>query len=246
MARVKSIFRYVSDGDKAKFRHSQCLMTISVGQQTHEDERFDATMELVNASFGSCILCVDDSLQRHTMALNAEEDADFFYETSIKEGDLWLARNEKYYSKLTILKKIIRWERWLNHPNYNTQKSKIRKLIETDPTYKAAFDHAIDEFLGKYRERLANPEGFDMVRARQLSFDFTLEECTALSLWPELTCHFEVYPNRHNSAIEETRRRFVLPDYPDLLRAVTIGFRNAKQIKPQRFESLHHEENVLT
>jgi hypothetical protein len=246
MARVKAIFRYLEESDKVKFPQSQCLMTISVGQQTHEDERFEATIALINASFGACVLCVDDSLQRHTMALNVKEDADYFYDTSIREGDLWLARNEKYYSQLTILKKIIRWDHWLKHPNFAAQQKKIRECIETDPTYKAAFDYAIDEFLEKYCNRLENPANFDRERARQLSFNFTLEECTALSLWPELQCHFEVYPNRHNRAIEETRKRFVAPDYPDLVHAVTIGFRNAKQIKPQRFEFLNQtKENIL-
>jgi len=236
MASIKSIFRYVTEEDRAKFNQSQCLLTISVGQQTHEEERFDSTMDLINASFKSCVLCIDDSLQRHTMALNMAKDAAFFYDISIKEGDLWLARNEKYYSKLTIPTKIIRWNRWLEHPNYLKQQNKVKQLIDTDSEYKAAFEHAIDEFLEKYERRLNDPDQFDKSRAKQLCFDFTLEECTALGLWPELDCHFEVYPNRHNRAIEETRRRFVLPFYPDLLRSVTIGFRNAKQIKPQCFE----------
>lgn len=246
MSKVKAIFRYIVESDKAKFKDSQCLLTISVGQRTHEEERFESTMELINASFGSCILCIDDSLQRHTMALNSQRDADFFYDTAIKEGDLWLIRNEKYYSKLTIPRKIIRWNRWLNHPNYHVQQNKIKKFIEDDLSYKEAFDHAVNEFLIKYCERLMNPQSFDMVRARELSFNFILEECTALSLWSELECQFEVYPNRHNGAIEETRKHFVLPYYPDLLQSVTIGFRNATQIKPQRFELLaRNKEEIL-
>ena len=76
MTRVKSFFRYVSETEKSKFCSSQCFLTISVGQQTHEGERFESTMELVNASFQSCILCIDDSLQRHTMALNTDKNAD--------------------------------------------------------------------------------------------------------------------------------------------------------------------------
>lgn len=246
MTTVKSIFRYVNENDKAQFSHSQCLLTISVGQQTHEGERFESTMALINASFGSCVLCVDDSLQRHTMALNTDKDAEFFYEISMKEGDLWLDRNEKYYSKLTIPTKIIRWNKWLNHPNYHAQQKKVKQEIESDLIYKATFEHSTTEFLEKYCQRLAHPENFDLIKARQLCFEFTLEECTALSLWSELECHFEVYPNKHNAAIEETRRRFILPHYPNLLRSVTIGFRNAKQIKPQQFSLLQNrEEKVL-
>lgn len=238
MPTVKSFFKYLHEVDPSQFKNSQCLLTISVGQQTHEDERFESTVALINDSFGSCILCVDDSLQRHTMALNTEKDADSFYNRSIKEGDLWLDRNQKYYSQLTIPLQIIRWEKWLNHVNYHAQKEKVKQAIESDPVYQAAFEHSITEFLEKYTKRLKHPEHFDQIRemkARKLCFEFILEECTALSLWPELVCHFEVYPNRHNAAIEETRKRFVLPDYPNLLRPITIGFKNAKQIKPQQF-----------
>ena len=93
----------------------------------------------------------------------------------------------------------------------------------------------------KYRERLPDPENFDLERARRLSYDFVTEECAALCLWSELQCHFEIYPIRHNDAINATRKRFVLPQHHGLLQAVTISFRNVKQIKPQRF-LLQNEE----
>ena len=74
----KSIFRSTSDDVKSQFKKSRCLLTISVGQATHEGELFAATMDLINASFKSCVLLIDDSLQRHTMAFNTAEKADFF------------------------------------------------------------------------------------------------------------------------------------------------------------------------
>jgi len=73
-----------------------------VGQATHEEELFAITLDLVNKSFASCTLLVDDSLQRHNMAINTTKDANFFYEIAVKEGDLWLERNRKYYDGLTI------------------------------------------------------------------------------------------------------------------------------------------------
>lgn len=226
---------------KPKFIHSDCLLTISVGQATHEEEIFDATIELINSSFASCTLLIDDSLQRHNMALNSMKDADYFYETSIKEGDLWLERNEKYYNKLTIPRRIFRWDRWLNHPKFHNQLNRVKAEINCDPTYKKVFDNSIEGFLKKYHSRLENPESFDWERARSLSYDFVIEECTALCLWPELQCHFEVYPIKHNDAINATRERLVLPHYPDLLQAVTIKFRNIKQMKPQHFFLLQNK-----
>lgn len=98
---------------------------------------FACTMELINNYFGSCVLLVDDTLQRHTMALNTPGDADFFYNIALEEGDMWLERNKKYYSKLTIPTKIMRWDFWLNHLQFNTTRHAIIKLTETDPVYKS-------------------------------------------------------------------------------------------------------------
>lgn len=237
MSYIKSVFKCEDDYKKI-FKDSQCLLTISVGQATHEGEMFSSIINLINNNFNSCILLIDDSLQRHTMAINSKKGADYFYQLSIEEGDLWLQRHKKYYENLSIPIKILRWDQWLNHVNFVSTRNKIVSTINTDLAYKEAFDNSIDKFLTKYCERLFNPHGFDMQRARQLSYDFVIEECTALCLWTELNCQFEIYPNRHNAAIEQTRKRFVLSSHPDLLRPVAVIFRNAGQMKPQCFELL--------
>jgi len=247
MGYTKPVFRYIEEQEKANFSQSQCLLTISVGQEVHEGEKFFSTIELVNGAFNSCIMLIDDSLQRHTMAINTTKDAAFFYKTSVKEGNLWLKRNEKYYSRLTILKKIIRWDTWLAHPAYESKQKELKTLIENDVSYRETFEDTITEFLRRYYERLQRVLGFDMAKARQLCFDYLLEECVAMCLWHELNCHFEVYPSRRNQAMSETHRRFVLPNYPDLLHPVGIKFKNRKQLKPQCFEVLKDKkEKILT
>ncbi|MGD9152679.1 MAG: hypothetical protein PVG30_03350 [Gammaproteobacteria bacterium] len=242
MAKTKCFFRFLNNEDKTIFQQSRCLFTISVGQQTHENEHFEATIELLNKSFKSCIMLVDDSLQRHTMAFNRKQNPDYFYEISIKEGDLWLERNKKYYENLQNLEQIIRWDNWLNHPKFNEQKEAIKKLIEKDKDYAYAFESSVRDFVTKYHNRISNNEKFNLERAKELSFNFILEECTALCLWVELNCNYEAYPNLHNAAINSTREKFVLPTRPDLLNVLTLGFRNAKQLEPQRFLLL---ENLM-
>jgi hypothetical protein len=234
MSKIKAFFKCAEEL-KSQFAHSDCLLTISVGQAAHEEEVFDVTMELVNRSFASCTLLIDDSLQRHNMALNSTKDADFFYDISIREGDLWLQRNKKYYNSLTIPKRIFRWDKWLKHPKLSQCIKQVRVAIKDDAAYKKVFDKSIEDFLKKYSKRLHDINNFDWQRARKLSYDFVTEECAALCLWPELQCHFEAYPIKHNEAITVTRERFIAPHYPQLLQAVNIGFRNIKQIKPQRF-----------
>ncbi len=240
MARVKPVFR-CKETDKEIFKNSQCLLTISVGQEVHEGEKFAATIELVERSFKSCIMLIDDTLQRHTIALNAPQNADFFFEQSLKEGDLWLLRNEQYYGELTILKKIMRWNDWLNHPNYVQQQQIIKELTNSDPSYKYSFEFTVNEFVTRYHQRLSDNLSFNMERAHQLCFDYLAEECTAMCLWPEINCNFEVYPSYRNLAMDETHKRFVLPSHPTLLHALPIKFKNRKQLKPQSFEVLKNK-----
>jgi hypothetical protein len=245
MSYIRAVFKR-ADAYKSILKNSQCLLLISVGQEAHEGERFESTINLINASFSSCIISLYDSLQRYTMALDNTKDPKFFHDISVKEGDLWLERNEKYYSKLTIPKKITRWDSWLNHPNFSTQRNKLITLASNDLSYQAVFDSTIATYLSRYCKRIDDLSSFDNKRAHQLCFDYLIEECTVLCLWPELQCQFEVYPNRHNDAMEETRKRFIRPYYSNLLHSIAISFRNAKQVKPQCFQLLTNEEVALT
>ena len=234
MSSIKPVFKG-SNLNKETFKQSTCLLTISVGQEVHEGDKFAATLDLVNASFGSAILLIDDSLQRHSMALDKNQDADDFYDISILEGDRWLARNKKYYQNLRILRDIIRWDTWLKHPKYSPQQQTIQSLMANEADYQASFDNTIDEFLRRYYPRLLDQQDFDSQRARRLCLDYLIEECTALCLWTELNCHYEVYPSKRNLAMEETHKRLVLPVYSELLHPIAIKFKNRKQLKPQQF-----------
>ncbi|HEV2523688.1 MAG TPA: hypothetical protein VGU44_00965 [Gammaproteobacteria bacterium] len=231
---IKPVFKFQTNIDKTIFEKSRCLLTISVGQEAHEGYKFGATIDLVNTAFESCILLIDDSLQRHSMALNKPEDADFFYHTSIVAGDAWLTRNKQYYQKLDCLEQIIRWDKWLKHPCYLEKQDQIKTLLSKDKDYQHSFDETIAAFL-KRNHHLRNGY-FDDENARRLCLDYLTEECAALCLWPEINAHFEVYPNKRNLAMTQTHQRFVLPQFPQLLHPIAIKFKNRKQFKPQNFD----------
>jgi len=177
--------------------------------------------------------------------LDRKENADDLHEIAVIEGDRWLARNEKYYSGLSNLNQIVRWDQWLKHDEYQNNQTKLRSIMQEDETYKKIFDDTIHQFLGRYCSRV-DEASFDLERAHRLCFEYLLEECTAMTLWPQLNCHFEVYPSKRNFAMDETHKRFVLPEYPELLHAVAIKFKNRKQLKPQHFSVISEvlEERV--
>ncbi|MCX7114807.1 MAG: hypothetical protein NTW08_02690 [Gammaproteobacteria bacterium] len=245
MGKIKAVYRYIDEMNREKFKQAQCLLTISVGQEVHEDEKFEATIQLINTTFRSCIMLVDDTLQRHTMAINQIKSPQDLQATSLDEGNQWLVRNEKYFSQLNNLSKIIRWDMWLKHEQYERNQNIIKQLIEDDIVYKKLFHITIDEFLTRYVSRVAAGSYFNYERAYQLCLDYLIEECTAMTLWPELNCHFEVYPSRRNPVMDETHKRFVLPEYPNLLHAVAVKFKNRKQLKPQHFKTLEIDYNKI-
>lgn len=239
---VKPVLKSNTVVSKETFKNSNCLLTISVGQEVHEAEKFAATIDLVADTFATCVMLIDDTLQRHTMALQSKEDAAFFYEKSLRAGDAWLERNEKYFKQLKIPLKIIRWNKWLKHPHYEQKNRKVHLEINKDPLYKQAFERTVNEFLRRVYNRLLNQKPMNVDKDYVLCFDYLIEECTALCLWSELNCHFEVYPSQRNLAMEATHQRFVLLDHPNLLHPLSIKFKNRKQLKAQSFDFLKNDE----
>lgn len=244
MENIKAVYRYVDDIHREKFGNAQCLLTISVGQEIHEGDKFESTIQLVSNTFQSCIMLVDDTLQRHTMALNTNKTPEELYSFSLDEGSQWLTRNEPYYAQLKNLSKIVRWNTWLHHPAYKINQNLIKNELARNGEYKKQFDLTVKEFLDRYIPRLGESSYFDYDRGYQLCLDYLIEECTAMTLWPELQCHYEVYPSRRNFAMEATHRQFVLAKNPDLLHAVGVKFKNRKQLKPQTFnmQNINHSQ----
>jgi tRNA-dependent cyclodipeptide synthase len=225
------------DVDESSFAGSVCLLSISVGQEAHEDERLAAAFELINNSFGGCIIALYDSLQRYTMALIRNQSPDYFYSMAVKEGELWLERNEKYLKRLNNLKSVIHWDEWLKHPHYSDYRKNIQNLIETDTNFEKIFHSVILDYLKRFNKRAPV---LDQNHAYKVCFNYLLEECAAFCLWTETGCAYEIYPGKHNAAIEEVRRRFVLPS--KMLTPLSLMFKPRKNLRPQQFITLNDME----
>ena len=234
---LKALLKYHHSFDPKCFKSARCLLTISVGQEVHEGEALDITIDVVNRHFGSVILLIDDSLQRHTMALHQPLGAEAFYEPALNAGDAWLSRNAAAYQRLQGLSRILRWDHWLKHPEFKTQEQYLRTQLKQDPAYRDSMDQTIEIFLHRYCRRLTQARAFNHPRAQGLCLDYLLEECTALCLWPELQCQFEVYPSPRNQAMTYTHQQWVLPQYPDLLHPIALKFKHRKPFKPQSMET---------
>jgi hypothetical protein len=246
MSKIKPVFK-CEEHFKATFKDSKCLLTISVGQEVHEGDKFEKTIGLVNQAFQSCVVLIDDTLQRHTMAIETNSSSgDDLLGLSKQEGELWFERSRLVINQLTIPYKIITWDDWLGHSKFNSIKSVLNILYCQDAIFNGAIEDTINEFLTRYDRRSISNNFVSDPRARKLCYDYLIEECVAMHLWTELGCHFEVYPSRRNAAMSEIHRRFVLPQHPDLLHSVRIKFKNKKQLKPQVFSALANRELLVS
>ncbi|MES2203877.1 MAG: hypothetical protein V4496_01525 [Pseudomonadota bacterium] len=240
MSQIKSVFR-CENQYKLKFSQSSCLLTISVGQETHEKERFSPTIDLIGRSFSACTIALHDSLQRHTIALDREGSADDYYDTAIAMGDLWLERNKQYLDAQNIPVTIIRWDEWFKDVEFQKYKEKVINELNCDESYRAEFNRTISEYLTRCCKRHPNPEQFDRKRAEQLCLDYLIEECAVLCMWPKTGCQFEAYTGKHNAAMNETQKRFLTSE---TIQSIAIGFNRRPNLKPQNFNFHKNEESV--
>lgn len=211
---------------KKNFKENDCLLIISVGQNVHEGNIFLSTIKLIDSAFRECTILIDDSIQRHTLAIDDDAPPEILYKKSIKNGDEWIERNEKYYSKLTIPYHIIRWDYWLKHPEYPEQRFKVNHLYETDACIKEAFHAAIRKFLTRYQARTQHSE-FNYERAFHLCLDYLQEECAAMCLWAKTGYAFEVYPSGRNQAMSAIYTHLIEP-YTTMLRSISLYIRTQK------------------
>lgn len=217
--------------EKEKFKKSSCLLTISVGQEVHEGEKFKATIDLVNNTFNECVMLVDDTLQRHTLRLNepslGDEEA---YNLSLIEGDIWLQRNAKHYNMFNIPFSFKRWDNWLFHKDFNEKLKIIENEINNNICYKYSFDNTIIQFLNRYNKRLENIN-HDENFGYNLCMQYLKEECSIMLLWVNDGYNYEVYPSRRNEAMKATHDIFIKPYVNGILESVSLKFHKKKNNK---------------
>ena len=221
-------------------KRSDCILHISVGQAYHEGEKLIATMDLINETFKSCIIMLCDTLQRHTLKIKHPDlSDDELYKKALLLGDEWLARNRIAYAYLSIDSKIIRWDYWLNHPDYSRYKKIINELYCSDVDYKNKIQATIKKFLE--RQGLLGD-----VQAFQLCEAYVLEECPVLvPLWAQTGCQFIIYPRFRTSAMSATYQHFIACSGQDILKEVALKFNKRTIPKKLSFSYVNKKDKEL-
>ena len=202
---------------------NSCILTISVGQNVHEGEKFKATLNLINKNFKKCTIGVCDTLQRHSIAMLAGLEGDVLYEIAKKDGDQWIDRNIEYCKKyLAIPFEIIRWDNWLRDEKYKLYREQVNFLYNTDKVFVSIIEKLAIEFNNRLKKRDYN---LDEEKGLKLSTEYLLEECAVMSIWYEEGYNVDVYPAIRNEAIEYCFSIIMSQYYNHLLLPAGVNFR---------------------
>ncbi len=221
--RAKAIFLNQKD-EKHNFHLSNAVLLVSVGQSNHENFKLAATIELINKKFHSCDVAVCDVLQRYTLKIFDYSADDEIYTKSKIQGSSWIERNNQTLKSLKIQHKIFRWEEYLLHSDFESYKKKIILTYQEDEDFKNAMNLTISAFLKRFLRRVPD---VDERSASQCCFQYLAEECAIIMLmWQRCNFHYIIYPGKMPAILNATRKKFVEPFKPDLLKWLTVYVRS--------------------
>ncbi|OGT21571.1 MAG: hypothetical protein A3C55_02390 [Gammaproteobacteria bacterium RIFCSPHIGHO2_02_FULL_42_13] len=220
---AKAYFK-ASIEDKLQFPVSTCSVTISVGQRSQEGAKLAATINIINKKFKSCAIMVCDSLQRHTLEIDQTYDRTTLHEKANKIGEQWLKSNQKYFSIFSIPFEIIRWDTWLTHPQYNTKRSTINNLFNTNIDYQNQLLLASNIFIERYQA--INHITLNPVDALHCSLEYLKEECAVMLLWADKKYNFEIYPSKRNAAFAATYKYLIAPTDLNILKPISLELKS--------------------
>lgn len=242
---IKASFSQVSDQEKEAFKNSSCLIPLSIGQSAHYGAYLAATLEKVNQSFEQCVFVLGDTLQRNTLPLtrgNQLSDQDF-YQESLMLGNKWIIENAHILALLKIPYSIIRWNYWLNHPQFEQLLVETGSLYDHNLDFQKSVEINIEDYINRLKNRgeLLLPEE----EARKYCLKYLIEECAIMQLWIGTDCHYELYPNKRSQAMESIYDCLIKKSAPNLLKPLSIRFKKKEKNNIETAEENFSQEKNL-
>jgi hypothetical protein len=203
------------------------LLLVSVGKEYHEGIKLSCTIDKINQSgFGSCVIAVADTLQRHNYYTNVASDN---YRRSLDCGTEWIRNNNEHLSKLKMKSKVLRWDECLHRKEFKHYYDKIVNEYYSNENYR----QSINETIGVFAERNNIVKGtteYENIFYRSLFY--ILEECPIIMpMWADDGIHFIIYPKQMTNAMSKTRDIFVREKNDEYVNWISLKFRK-KSLSP--------------
>ena len=214
------------EGNSTPLASSSCLITISVGQESHENDRLLSTFLKVNSIFNSCNICICDTLQRYSFGLLKKVSMEDAYKYTKELGDEWIERNKTNLNQLTIPYKISRWTEWMSSIEYKSIHEFLRQEYITNESFKNIMDYTINEFYIRQKKK-DYMISYDEVHAHSL--EYLLEECAVQSIIAKNNFNYELYPSKRNPILSYSYKNYI--KNPNVLKPISIKFETKKNYK---------------
>jgi tRNA-dependent cyclodipeptide synthase len=204
--KVKVSFR--SDSDMA-LENKRCVLLVSVGQKYHNDEKLEATINLINKSkFSSCLIGLADTLQRHNYP---EKDDSEAYEYAHSMGTQWLEKHKNILEKLEPETNVMRWDDALKCDEYKNLKLRLKSEYDNNESFKNAYHNTINNFLDRFKKRDPN---ISVKKIFDSCLTYLIEECPIIMpLWASQGYDYVIYPKPMTEAMSMTYQTFVKSQY---------------------------------
>ncbi len=176
------------------FRHIKtCCLGVSLHSTNHSGEKLSAVIEYINQNFNNLLIDLSDTLySHHYMSLGLSRTEAFF--KAQLEGDRWIEENQAILDKINIPYKIVRWENWLKHEDFQSLYDNFYDLFVTNDV----FHEAVMVDIRNYYKRRYNKDVDGMHhRFLKSSVAYLIEEIACHTLLArEYTDIVNVYPGK--------------------------------------------------
>lgn len=179
---------------------------VSIGSLNHEDERLSAIVEWINQfGFKEGVIDLSDALYRYTYISHGMPQ-DKAMSKAIQDGGNWLERNNKIISQLNPSVQIIRWNYWLQKPEFFEHMKYFLSLYEKDKYFRDAIDGDIERF---HTRKYGTSLGVSNTLAHAQSVNYFCEELSAHSMLLSEYPSVVIYPGRQLDSYNVIRKGVV-------------------------------------
>lgn len=167
----------------------QFVLGVSMGSQNHQGEALEALVEWINqSSFTGGIIDLSDTLNRYGFMMRGLGAASAMA-LSRQQGDQWLEQNGSILNGLKKPIRVIRWNEWLYHQDFDETLETVRDIFHKTPEFRGAIYKDIGAYYGRRELRVS-------ADAVTESVNYFLEEIAAHTLLHREYDVVAIYPGK--------------------------------------------------
>jgi len=169
------------------------------------------------------MLC--DTLQRYNLPEYNKHDQLKAHELALTLGDNWIENNRKHLKALQIPYQLLRWDYWINRPEYSSMKKTIDDKFDTCKKYRDVFYQCANTFAKRLYNR--NYKNIEYEAIISNSIQYLKEECAVMLIWAKEGYNFEIYPSKRIEVMDATYKYIISKNIArEVLKPISLDIRS--------------------